>query len=956
MANIENINVGLAANDKKGDPLRDAMQKANRNFSALNTAIQGVLDGKGQASGYASLGTDGRLLAAQAPIVHAPTLPTTTHDLNTYVTPGTFYQAAVAGATAPTGVNYPVAQVGFLEVVATGTPVLQVYTTRAAGLTSQRFWRVRVSSASWSTWKELADTTGVLTYQGGIAASQDLNNYTQRGLWTVGSSANAASGTNFPIGQSGSLIVYSVGVPGGTAATGCTQVYHAANSGQMFTRSFVSGNWTPWVRSLDASQLGVAGGVGTLDGVGRQPVTQFPLSLAVATGTDANTLTSPGVYYTNSDAQGTAALNWPEQLAGTLLVEAAAAGNSQVTQTYTTRNGTGGVLRTYKRVRFGSTGVWGGWQQQARFDDAMTHVYLGAAGVDCNALIADNTYYTIDQAGAVTSGSNWPPTSSIIGGGVEVRRQAATRVFQTVTLLVGSNMKPRIFFRYGDPVGNSWQNWTMISSLSNVGWLPTANCGDVYVDGVGWHRWNGSAYELASLAPLLPTAAHNLNSYTTPGDWYQGTGASATVANNYPEGALTGILTVKAYGAAVTQEYTARAAANRKWWRVQAAGSTWTAWTEVASTASAMTHTFLTAATDANTLTSDNTFYTWTASAVAGGANFPGYSAAGYMQVFWQAATVVSQELTLLVTGGKPLKFARFGNTSTGVWQPWKVMGAFNSTGWMPANDMGDIYVDGLGWHAWNASRSAYLRLPSTPTHRQGLKTAINGTTAITVQPGVCASALGETTLSLAAASTRTIQTSGAFVHGATGNGLLTGARTANTWYYIFLLRRNSDGDCCVAFDTTFNCANRPSTHSYYRRIGCVSSGPANTLWPYVQFGNEFWFATKVNMYVGATFSADTAYTPNLPTPPNVAHIARLTGFLGTLNGNNAALMNRWYDSTGGFSEWSYVLIASPIMNSVNDWEVPVAPVATPVTGFQCPSVACTGSVFVKGYTDLFED
>ena len=702
MANIENINVGLAANDKKGDPLRDAMQKANRNFSALNTAVQGVLDGKGQASGYASLGTDGRLLAAQAPIVYAPTLPTTTHDLNTYVTPGTFYQAAVAGATAPTGVNYPVAQVGFLEVIATGNPVQHVYTTREAS--PRRFWRSKYGTTAWSPWKEASDTSTTLSYQGGMAAAQDLNNYTQRGMWIVGSSANAASGTNFPIGQSGSLIVYSVGVPGGTAATGCTQVYNAANSGQMFTRSFVSGNWTPWVRSLDASQLGVAGGVGTLDGVGRQPVTQFPLSLAVATGTDANTLTSPGVYYTNSDAQGTAALNWPEQLAGTLLVEAAAAGNSQVTQTYTTRNGTGGVLRTYKRVRFGTTGVWGGWQQQARFDDAMTHVYLGAAGVDCNALIADNTYYTIDQAGAVTSGSNWPPTSSIIGGGVEVRRQAATRVFQTVTLLVGSNMKPRIFFRYGDPVGNSWQNWTMISSLSNVGWLPTANCGDVYVDGVGWHRWNGSAYELASLAPLLPTAAHNLNSYTTPGDWYQGTGASATVANNYPEGALTGILTVKAYGAAVTQEYTARATANRKWWRAQSVGSTWTAWSEVATTAAAMTHTFLTAATDANTLTSDNTFYTWTASAVAGGANFPGYSAAGYMQVFWQAATVVSQELTLLVTGGKPLKFARFGNTSTGVWQPWKVTSAFNSAGWMPTSDMGDIYVDGLGWHAWNST------------------------------------------------------------------------------------------------------------------------------------------------------------------------------------------------------------------------------------------------------------
>ncbi|MEN5163332.1 pyocin knob domain-containing protein [Achromobacter kerstersii] len=617
MANIENINVGLAANDKKGDPLRDAMQKVNRNFSALNTAIQGVLDGKGQASGYASLGADGRLLAAQTPIMYAPTLPTTTHDLNNYFTPGSFYQAAVAGSTAPTGVNYPVAQVGFLEVVATGTPVLQVYTTRAA--VSQQYWRVRNSSSSWSAWAEV----------------------------------------------------------------------------------------------LRGSLLASAGGVATLGADSRLLPAQAPVVFTASlNAVDANTIVTPGVYSNNADASATAALNWPEQLAGTLTVEASTASNAQVTQTYTTRNGTGGVTRTYKRVRFGgSGGTWGLWQQLARFDDAMTHVYLGAAGVDCNTLIADNTYYTIDQAGAVTSGSNWPPTSSIIGGSVEVRRQAATRVFQTVTLLVGSNMKPRIFFRYGDPVGNSWQSWTMISSLSSVGWLPTANCGDVYVDGVGWHRWNGTAYEMSALAPWLPTAAHDLNNYTTPGEFCQSSTAGATVGTNYPV-AIGGFLKVT-QGAGINgtvQEYTVRSAGAlaaasgpRKFWRVRD-GSSWSPWQEVLSAGLGMTRAFLTAATDANTLIADNTFYTWTASAVAGGANFPGYAAAGYMQVFWHAATIISQELTLLATGGKPLKFARFGNTSTGVWQPWKVTSAFNSTSWMPTSNMGDIYVDGLGWHSWNGT------------------------------------------------------------------------------------------------------------------------------------------------------------------------------------------------------------------------------------------------------------
>lgn len=67
MVSLETINVGQAPNDKKGDPLRNAMQKVNLNFSALNGAIQGVLDGKGQANGYASLGPDGRLPSGQTP-------------------------------------------------------------------------------------------------------------------------------------------------------------------------------------------------------------------------------------------------------------------------------------------------------------------------------------------------------------------------------------------------------------------------------------------------------------------------------------------------------------------------------------------------------------------------------------------------------------------------------------------------------------------------------------------------------------------------------------------------------------------------------------------------------------------------------------------------------------------------------------------------------------------------
>jgi hypothetical protein len=607
MPTLETINVGLAPNDKKGDPLRNAMQKVNLNFSALNTAIQGVLDGKGQANGYASLGADGRLLAAQAPVEYSTALPTAAHDLNTYVTPGTFYQTTVAGATSPNGVNYPVAQVGFLEVVATGTPVVQVYTTRVAGLASQRFWRVRISSASWSIWKEVTDTTGVLTYQGGMAAAQDLNTYTQRGMWVIGSSATAAGGTNFPIGQSGSLIVFSAGYPGGPVATSCTQLYFAANSGQTFTRSLVSATWTPWVRSVDSGQLGAANGVATLNAAGQ--VVQGPSSTALFAGDNLNTITNPGLYGNNADAYATVANNYPVALAGTLTVNVGPASNLQVTQQYTTRETTG--PRSFVRVRFGSGLVWSAWRELA----------------DAAALAA-----------------------------VKATADAAIPIAQK------------------DANGG-------VAPLDSTRRIPEGN---------------GRFPALQS----LPDGT-DFNAFLVSDDYY-----IRATAPNAPSGwSGQGMLRVRTYASMTLQEIVRWSAAADRWWRmkVDAAGN-WSPWLKVADTGMAMTRTALTVATDANTLTADNTFYTWNTQTVMTGANFPNIPGAGYMRAYVLSANIIAQELVVVVTGRKPYCFYRTGNLGTSTWQVWKVTSSFSTSSSMPNFDAGDIYVDGQGWYSWNGT------------------------------------------------------------------------------------------------------------------------------------------------------------------------------------------------------------------------------------------------------------
>ncbi|GEM_PF-2136220 len=367
------VNVGSGPNDGTGDPLRDAFIKLNKNVDA-------VVDALGAASGIATLGLDGRLLPAQAPAVQ--TLPATAHDLNNYQIPGTYRQASTAGAQA--GTNYPQAAGGLLEVMGTGASgqALQRYTVASTGSVSptsgtRQYWRFSINT-SWSPWQEVHTAGNSLPYLGRVEAGADLNNYANRGMWAISASSVASGGTNFPVANSGWLVVYCEAAAGATADTTVNQVYIGSDSNRQFFRSLVGGVWSNWGEVADVastvavSQLGVAGGVATLDANGRQPVTQTPYSAILPVGVDANTLATPGVWHVNADANATAALNWPVQLAGTLNVEAVAAGN-MVTQTYTTRNGTGGVIRQFVRVRFGTGGgTWGTWQEIARVADLPT--------------------------------------------------------------------------------------------------------------------------------------------------------------------------------------------------------------------------------------------------------------------------------------------------------------------------------------------------------------------------------------------------------------------------------------------------------------------------------------------------------------------------------------------------------------------------------------------------------
>ncbi|CAB3838213.1 hypothetical protein LMG26686_01311 [Achromobacter mucicolens] len=214
----------------------------------------------------------------------------------------------------------------------------------------------------------------------------DLNSYYYPGIYRQDSSAGAQAGANYPAALPGVLQVQG-GANGVLAVQRYTIASPGASNAREFLRVLAGGGWSGWTEGLSSALMGAPGGLATLGSNGRL-LQQGPFAEIAYGGTDANTLVLPGVYVVQSDANATAALNWPALIAGTMTVEAASSGNMQVTQTYTTRTG-----RTFKRIRFLSSGVWEAWQEQARLSDLVA-LGIGQSWQNVGPSRAPNTNFT----------------------------------------------------------------------------------------------------------------------------------------------------------------------------------------------------------------------------------------------------------------------------------------------------------------------------------------------------------------------------------------------------------------------------------------------------------------------------------------------------------------------------------------------------------------------------------
>jgi len=74
---------------------------------------------------------------------------------------------------------------------------------------------------------------------------------------------------------------------------------------------------------------------------------------------------------------------------------------------------------------------------------------------------------------------------------------------------------------------------------------------------------------------------------------------------------------------------------------------------------------------------------------------------------------------------------------------------------------------------------------------------------------------------------------------GTNAGGLFSGTVAASTWYYFFVIRRDSDGIIDSGFDTSAIAANRPAGWTYYRKIGAIRTDSSLNIRRFYQVGNK---------------------------------------------------------------------------------------------------------------------
>ena len=159
----------------------------------------------------------------------------------------------------------------------------------------------------------------------------------------------------------------------------------------------------------------------------------------------------------------------------------------------------------------------------------------------------------------------------------------------------------------------------------------------------------------------------------------------------------------------------------------------------------------------------------------------------------------------------------------------------------------------------------------------------------IAIAAGECADSGHDYLMKLSATLTKQIDA--AWSAGDDAGGMFTGSVANDTWYHVFLIRKDSDGSIDAGFDTSVSAANIPSGYTAYRRIGSIlTDGSANIL-EFMQEGDNFYWRAPVSDYAAAAQNGTPSASLTLTVPTGIQVVARVAVALGSSAGTSRYLL-----------------------------------------------------------------
>ena len=227
---------------------------------------------------------------------------------------------------------------------------------------------------------------------------------------------------------------------------------------------------------------------------------------------------------------------------------------------------------------------------------------------------------------------------------------------------------------------------------------------------------------------------------------------------------------------------------------------------------------------------------------------------------------------------------------------------------------------------AWNApvnqgnidiaALAAQVAIAVPRNYLTGMDMSVNAAspaTTIDVAPGI-ARGTGAP-VELVGVMSGVLQAAGAWSSGVGGNKLDAGARAANSWYHLFLLRKASDGQADLLFSISATAPAVPAGYGLVRRRGAVKTDASGNIVPFSNFGRKFWWSTPPKDASAALPAGETTPQVVLSVPIGVRVVANIqVGFMGTASNIYAHST----DTPGISTKWFFNSITAATMAAWN--------------------------------------